>query len=148
MMNRHEFELLRDLPGKEITSDIVFISDKYASPNLIFEPVIVQNPLEWEVLLNGTYKPEIPSVTFNFVVKGVGPICRLCVNSRIHKNSGRTHKHDLQDDNDPRKNLPYSIPRPDLNLKEYSVRKIWEILCQQANIRHSGHFIDPAGDRL
>lgn len=140
-MDRHEFERLRDLKGKCIRSDIEFRPDPKVSPNLVFDNVEVHNAEGAELFLNGTYKPFIPAVTFNFAVKGVGPICRLDVNGTVHGTQGRTHKHALQSDADPRMNLPQAIARPDV--VELSVREIWNKLCQEANIRHEGRFMDP-----
>lgn len=140
-MERHEFEQLRNLPGKRITADITFVSMNGMGPNLVFEQVIVENSLGWDVVLNGTYKPGIPAITFNFVLKKVGPICRVDVNGTIHGAAGRTHKHDLQREDDPRLNLPTALPRPDLVGK--SAKDVWEILCKQANIMHVGKFNEP-----
>lgn len=42
-MNRREFELLRDLPDKEISTDIVFTSSKDRPVTLTFEQVQVYN---------------------------------------------------------------------------------------------------------
>ncbi|MEK7730121.1 MAG: hypothetical protein AAB354_17065 [candidate division KSB1 bacterium] len=142
-MTRQDFEKLRDLPNKKIASDISFEKKKETAPNFIFEQVPLENSLGMDVILNGTYKPAIPAVTFNFVLRGVGPICRLCVNGTMHKNAGRSHKHELLQDDDPRLNLPTAIARPDLEGK--SVKEIWETLCQQAGIMHTGKFIAPAG---
>ena len=142
-MNRAEFEQLRDIPDKQITTDIVFTAHRQAAPNLVFEQIPVENSLGADIILNGTYKPDIPSITFNFVIRGTGPICRLCVNSSIHKDVGRTHKHSLQNEADPRKNLPHASARPDLDGK--NAREVWETLCQQANIKHTGTFHEPEG---
>jgi hypothetical protein len=142
-MNRQDFEQLRDLPGKVISDDIEFASQQSSSPNLVFDGIAVKNSLNLDVVLNGTFKPEIPSVTFNFVVRGVGPICRLCVNSKIHKNAGRTHKHDLQHEDDPRQNLPNATARPEL--KDMTPSQVWGVLMSQASIKHEGSFKDPSG---
>jgi hypothetical protein len=140
-MNRNEFEALRNLPDKRIAVDIRFEVKQPTSPNLTFDEAVVENSLNYEVVLNGTYKPDIPSVTFNFRLRDTGPICRVCVNGTIHPGAGRTHKHDLRKDSDPRNNLPVAIERPDLAGK--SVKEVWDILLQQANITHTGTFIDP-----
>jgi hypothetical protein len=141
-MNRAEFEALRNLPGKLITSDIQFELKQPTSPNLVFEDVKVENSLNYDVVLNGTYKPSIPAITLNFVLRGAGPICRVCVNGTIHPPAGRTHKHDLRKDSDPRNNLPTAVARPDLdNLP--TVKEVWDILLQQANIIHTGTFTEP-----
>jgi hypothetical protein len=140
-MNRNEFKALRNLPDKRISADIRFELKQPTSPNLTFEDVVVENSLNYEVVLNGTFKPDIPSVTFNFVLRGTGPICRLCVNGTIHPGAGRTHKHDLRQDSDPRNNLPAAVPRPELDGR--NAKQIWETLLQQANIEHTGTFHDP-----
>lgn len=141
-MNKNEFDQLRALPEKTIREDITFTEKKDSgSDNLIFEQVEVQNSLDWPVVLNGTYKPSIPSITFNFVIRGTGPICRVCVNSTVHGTEGRTHKHDLRTENDPRLNLPTAVARPDLVGK--SIKEVWQILCTQANINHIGVFNAP-----
>lgn len=142
-MNRIEFERLRDLPDKKIKADIKFTLKKETSPNLTFDNIPLQNSLDWDILLNGTYKPNIPSVTFNFVLRGTGPICRLDVNGQVHRSVGRTHKHSLQQESDskPSENLPHADARPDLADK--SVREIWETLCKQAKIIHEGTFTPP-----
>jgi hypothetical protein len=140
-MNRNEFEALRNLPDKRIAGDIRIESKQATSPNLTFEDVVLENSLNYDVVLNGTYKPDIPSVTFNFVLRGVGPICRLCVNGPIHPGAGRTHKHDLRQDSDPRNNLPIAVARTELDGS--SAREIWEDLMRQAKIEHTSTFHDP-----
>lgn len=140
-MNRQEFEQLRDLPGKRIAADIAFVASKATSPNLTFDNIKVENDLGLDVYVNGTYKSEIPAFTFNFRVGQLGPICRVSVNNMHHKNVGRTHKNDLKDESDPRQNLPFAIARQDLEGK--SVRQVWEILCRQARIEHTGAFLAP-----
>ena len=140
-MNRQEFEQLRDLPGKRVAADIRFAAVKGASPNLLFSEVPVENSLGLEVVLNGTYKPALPAVTFNFVLRGTGPICRVTVNGTHHKDAGRTHKNDLRREEDARLNLPSALARPDLDGK--TAREVWQTLCQQANIEHVGEFHPP-----
>ena len=140
-MTHAEFQQLRDLPEKIVVADIEFKFDKDGRPNMIFRDVAVLNSLGWEVSLNGTYKPDIPAVSFNFSVHGIGPICRVDVNGTIHGSAGRTHKHDLRREEDARRNLPTAVARPDLEGK--TAREVWEDLCQRANIQHTGRFIDP-----
>lgn len=140
-MNRQEFEVLRDLPEKTVTADIEFTSNRATEPNLTFKDVTVENSLGYAIRLNGTYKPDIPSVTFNFFIPDVGPICRIDVNGPIHKPVGRTHKHSLKHDDDPRKNLPAADAAPDF--ESLTPRQVWELLCARANILHTGKFIDP-----
>jgi hypothetical protein len=102
----------------------------------------VENALNYDLVLNGTYKPDIPAITFNFVLRGVGPVCRVCVNGTLHPPAGRTHKHDLRKESDPRNNLPTAVARPDLENRA-TVKEVWDILLQQANITHTGTFNEP-----
>jgi hypothetical protein len=140
-VDRREFELLRDLPGKRIAEDIRFVVTQSTSPNLTFSNVEVENNRGIVLRLNGTYKPGIPSISFNFTTPE-GPICRLDVNSTIHKTAGRTHKHDLRDDADPRQNLPHADAAPDF--ANLTPPEVWKLLCDRANIEHDGTFHDPS----
>lgn len=141
-MNRQEFEYLRDLPDKEIIDAIIFLQ-KDSKSTLTFERIRVHNALGIELFLNGSYVPGIPSLKFNFSVRGVGAICRIEVNGREHPPAGRTHKHSLTSDSCPRVNLPHAVARHDLDIYRQSPREIWEIVCREANIRHSGEFREP-----
>lgn len=140
-MTRREFENLRNLPDKKIFSDISFSEPEATSPVLIFENIQVDNSLSLDIRLNGKYNPIVDSLVFNFRVRGVGPICRLEINSTMHSGS-RTHKHALVHEDDPRRNLPTNVtPRPELQGKLPAV--IWRILCREARINHVGNFFDP-----
>lgn len=142
-MTRPEFHALRDLPGKRITDDIIFRASASNGGNLTFENIPVENELGWDVIVNGTFKPDIPTVIYNFYVRSEGPICRICVNGNSHKPGGRTHKHELRQASDQRAgvNLPTVIARPEL--ENLSPRKVWDILLKEANITHTGTFTDP-----
>lgn len=140
-MDRRTFEQLRDLPGKRIAADIIWTAPRDGKPNLTFEQVAIENSLDLDVVVNGTFKPGIPSITFNFVLRGVGPICRVDVNGTIHGDAGRTHKHDLRQETDARDNLPTAVARADLEGK--SPRDVWSDLCHRASITHVGTFNDP-----
>lgn len=144
-MNRKEFELLRDLSDKVIESDIIWSQKKGMAKNLVFDKIQVLNSLGFDVLLNGTYKPALKAISFNFVVSGIGPICRLEINGLSHGKAGRNHKHDLNDESDPCNNLPYAINKDDLANKNPT--ELWRILCSFANIKHNGNFIDPEGGK-
>jgi hypothetical protein len=50
-MNRNEFEALRNLPDKRIAGDIRFESKQATSPNLTFEDVVLENSLNYDVVL-------------------------------------------------------------------------------------------------
>jgi hypothetical protein len=140
-MDRQAFEELRRLPDKVIRSDIRFAPERGFGGNSVFRDVTVENRLDWDVVLNGTFKPLLGAITFNFVVRGVGPICRVDVNGTIHREAGRTHKHELKQKEDPYRNLPFALPRPDLVGR--SAREVWTTLCHDASIHHEGNFFDP-----
>lgn len=140
-MTRTEFHALRDLPGKTINADIVFRPVASNGGNLTFDNIPVENEGGWPVIVNGTYKPDIPTITYNFYIRSEGPICRVCVNGVYHDPGGRTHKHELRSEEDQRTNLPTVINRPDLD--GLSPREIWEMLMRDARINHTGKFIDP-----
>lgn len=143
-MNRREFEALRDLPEKTILDDIRFSPSRPNSRTLTFDQVKVHNNLGVDLLVNGSFVPDIPSIKFNFrVLAEGGAICRVEVNGVVHKPVGRTHKHALQDESCPRKNIPHAVARPDLDLDSLTPRQIWEKVCREANIIHEGDFIDP-----
>ena len=141
-MNRQEFELLRDLPDKRITADIRFVATRATDPSLTFSGVTLENTAGWIVRVNGTYKPDIPALTINFLIPDVGPICRVDINGPVHKPVGRTHKHSLRRDEDPRKNLPSADAVPEF--EKLSPREAWEKLCGLAHIVHEGTFFDPS----
>ena len=145
-MNRREFELLRDIPDKRIGQDIRFVVSQATSPNLTFSGITLQNTAGWIVRLNGTYKPDIPSLTFNFSIPDIGAICRVDINGPIHKPVGRTHKHSLKKDDDPSKNLPTPDAAPDF--ENLTPTQAWALLCERAHILHGGVFFDPDGGHL
>ena len=140
-MNRVEFHALRDLPDKKITADIVFAKCSANSSSFTFDNIPVENALNWDVIMNGTFKPEVPTVTYNFYVRSQGPICRMCVNGTHHGNGGRTHKHELREESDQRLNLPTVFARPEY--VELTPREVWCKLLAEAKIVHTGIFIDP-----
>jgi hypothetical protein len=141
-VTREEFVQLRKMDGKTISSDIEFVrNSRLVEDVLCFEKVPVENYLDLEVLLNGSYDRRTGETTFNFVVQGVGPVCRVDVNGNEHGDAGRNHKHELQKESCPRRNLPFAEPRPDFADK--TPREIWDQLCLQAKIDHTGKFIDP-----
>jgi hypothetical protein len=138
-MNRTEFDELLGIPNKRVLGDIRFIQGG-AGPILQFQGISVENSLGWEISLNGSYNPLTGFIKFNFVAKGVGPICRVCVKGKVH-NGSRTHKHDLRYETCPTQNLPYTIDRPDL--ENMNARQVWDDLCRRANLVHDGQFFDP-----
>jgi len=143
-VDRAEFELLRDLPGKEVTEDIVYRTDKHL-PTGVYrtDQVAVENSLNLQVVLEGFFTPATGAVVFNFFLVGTGPICRFEVNNTIHRDCGRTHKHDLRTPRCPSQNLPHAIARADLN--GLGPRELWALICQHTKIVHTGRFDLPGG---
>lgn len=143
-MNRIEFEELRNLPGKIIRDDIVFnVTSATGSQTKVVGPLRVENSLGIDLFLNGAYRPWEDGVTYNFAVDKVGPICRVDVNGTNHQTQGRTHKHSLTKETDPKNNLPEAVARPELS--SMTAKQVWDVLCKEANIIHEGSFFDPEG---
>ncbi len=143
-MNRDEFERLRDLPNKMISSDIEF-TPTGSNPDVLKFEEKIDNPLGLEIIVTGNYKKMIPSLTFNFHVTGVGAICRFDINGKLHPDANtlklaRTHKHSLQTDSCPKDNLPYAIER-NFDLVTQTVIDIWKQICFEASINHNGVLI-------
>lgn len=137
-MNRNDFKILRGLDDKYIVDDIEFNG---SGPNLSFGNILVYNSIGYTIILNGAYSPRTKKVTYNFVLKDICPICRVDVNGTVHRDKGRTHKHELINEADPQRNLPEANARPDLEGK--TPGQLWEIICKEAKIEHKGKFREP-----
>lgn len=141
-MDRSEFENIRDLPGKRITRTLQFSGKKSSRPLFVLESVPVENSAGIDLFLSGSFNPEIQRLTLNFSVRGTGPICRFCINGRLHPGAGRTHKHDLHAEDDPEQNLPMAVPRAELTAM--TLPEAWQAICRQAKIEHQGELILPS----
>lgn len=141
-MDRYDFlQLIKD-KDKEIAVDIEFVRVRNMPDYvLMFDNADVINSCGYDIVLNGSFNRKTRALKFNFVLRGIGPICRVEVNGCIHGTVGRTHKHDVRDKSDPRKDLPFAYARPDL--ENLGPREVWEDLCHKANILHRGKFVDP-----
>ena len=141
-MDRKTFEALRDVPGKLIRGDIRFVASRTIRPLLVAEDVRIQNQFGVDLRLTIKHNPEVGSSTFNVHVPGVGPICRLDVDGPPHPPLGRSHKHAVQTEDCPRRNLPDGVlDRPDLSGK--SVPDLFAAFCEMAFIDHHGAFFAP-----
>jgi hypothetical protein len=141
-MDRNDFNALRDLSGKVIRSDIKFGQRKQAHGVYFADDIEVENSLNIPIKLNVRFDPEIGSKTVNVVLVGTGPICRLDVDGPPHRPAGRSHKHSLQTERCPDRNLPDQVTdRPDLSGK--SVQEIFAAFCEMAKIAHDGSFTSP-----
>lgn len=141
-MDRNEFEAIRNTRGKIIEVDVKFVQADKIGNVFKAKDIELKNNLGKRITLDGTYDKRMPKLIFNFSVDGVGPVCRLCVNGTEHLNSGRTHQHELMNEQDPINNLPAAIPYP--KLENADPKAIWRWLCQAANITHTGVFHDPS----
>jgi len=141
-VNRREFEQLRDLPGKSITGPIRFTKSKATSPLLTAEARIdTGSGPAAELRLNINYNPQTGAKTFNVVRPGDGPICRLDVDGPAHAPCGRSHKHSLQTDLCPNRNLPDGVlDRPDLSGR--GLRALFAEFCGMAQIAHDGMLVE------
>ena len=142
MVDRMTFEAIRDIPGKVIADDIRFSRRQALAPALVAEGIAIGNDSGISLVLNITYNPRIGSKTFNVHVPGVGPICRLDVDGPAHRPAGRSHKHSLQTERCPGRNLPDRVvDGPDL--AGSTVAAVFSEFCRMANIEHSGEFGSP-----
>jgi hypothetical protein len=136
-MNRGEFEKLRDLSGKRIVEEIVLRRKKSGSP--VLESGAVPIDSDSMVLANVylSYNEETDAKTVNIMVVGVGPICRLDVDCKVHRPAGRSHKHALRTPDCPFENLGRDvIDRPDL--AGQSLERVFAEFCNMAHIEFSG----------
>jgi hypothetical protein len=141
-VNRTEFETLRDIPGKIIRGDIRFSRRQATSPALVADGIVIENVGGVELRLNITVNPEVGSKTFNVHVPGMGPICRLDVDGPAHPPAGRSHKHALQSDRCPDRNLRDGVTdRPELSGKP--IRALFDEFCKLGDISHEGSFETP-----
>ncbi len=136
-MDREEFERLRDLPGKRIAGDITL--KRKRSRSIVFESGPVPIEFESGSLANVylEYNEATEAKTINVIVVGTGPICRLEVDLRVHREAGRDHKHALKTPDCPSENLARDVSgRPDLS--GLSFEAVFETFCKMAHIEHEG----------
>jgi hypothetical protein len=141
-VDRREFETLRDEAGKTIEGPIRLVRRAATTPALVADGIAIQSGSGLDVRLSIAYNPEIGSKTCNVYVPGLGPICRLDVDGPAHRPAGRSHKHSLQGQRCPERNLPDAVlDRPDLAGK--SLREVFEAFCAMAHIVHNGELVIP-----
>lgn len=140
-MDPEEFNQLRQLAGKEIHADIVFVPVKRLKEHIVaFDGATVSNSMNLPVVVGGQYNRKTKRLTLYFTLEGRGQICRICVNGAEHGDVGRTHKHELTAAKDCGE-LPHAVRRADLDGK--TPRQVWDIVCRNAHIQHTGSFTDP-----
>lgn len=141
-MFRQEFEALWAERNKCVNEDIAYQRAPGARRELYFFdciPIICQSGIALAV--SGSYSCRTGAITFNFTVEGVGPVTRYCIGGTEHGRSGRYHQHLLRHESCSRRNLPYAEQR--LNMVGMSAKKIWQEICTEADINHTGTFFEP-----
>ena len=138
-MDREDFEGLRDLPNKEVTQDIVFLTR--GQTKLVHEAdgIPILNGDGENLIVNLRYNEARQSATINVVLQGKGPICRIDVRSNVHKDAGRNHKHSFYEERDWIDNLPQAEARNDL--AKCNIEELWDHFCEEAKITHTGSFV-------
>ncbi len=138
-MNRTEFEALRDLPGKAIRRDIRCVQSRFLAPVLEADKIVIENSAGIELRMNLSFNPITGKKTVNVYVPGQGPICRLDVDGPKHGDAGRCHKHSLQNERCPERNLPDgALAYP--NLSGANMRTVFDEFCRIAGIDFLGTF--------
>lgn len=127
-MVRHEFEALYNEQDKCVMEDVAFrptVGNPYVYS---FDdlPVVCQSGVE--LFIHGSYSCLTAAVSFNFTVKGVGPITRYCAGGMDHGNAGRFHQHLLRHQKCPRQNLPYAEARP--TLEGLTALEVWQLVAR------------------
>lgn len=141
-MNLTEFEALRDTGDKQIIQDIRFVKGQNTAPVVVAENVQIVSTIDVDLRLTISFNLQTSAATFNVHVPGTGPICRLDVGGPPHRPAGRGHKHSLQNERCPDRNLPDEvIDRPDLLGKPF--RELFEEFCTMSSITHTGSIDDP-----
>jgi hypothetical protein len=141
-MERDDFEILRDLPGKRISTEVRFRRQRETSPLVRAEGLRIENAAGVNVVLDISWNPVRGSRSFNVSVAGVGPICRLDADGPPHHPAGGTHKHSLQQARCPSRNLPDGVvDRPDL--AGLGLRELFDAFCRMAKIEFAGTFVPP-----
>src|SRR5579875_2244362 len=134
-MTRAEFEKLLASPDKKIVQAVQMGRDPSQADRFSAKAVITNN-LGDEAIAHLTYNKRTKSKTINIVMPDIGPICRLDVDGARHKDRGRSHKHDLQTEDCPKKNLPLAVARP--NLSGLTMIEVFERFCAEVGIEHAG----------
>lgn len=90
------------------------------------------------------WNPETKSKTVNVYLPGTGPICRLDVDGTHHGDVGRSHKHSLQTERCPDRNLSDSVVGH-AELAGRPIKEVFETFCEMATIEFTGSFDSPEG---
>ena len=140
-MDRGELENLRDLPNKTIERDIILQRNKDTSP-LLAIVVPIKNSAGVDAKVRIEINEKTDAKTINVFIAGVGPICRLDIDTKPHGSFDESHKHSLKepDCSHPSVNLSRKIEnRNDLSGK--TIEEVFNDFCSKAKIKHIGKFL-------
>jgi hypothetical protein len=140
-MNRQEFESLRDLPNKTIEGDIVFTQPRDTPIVFVAAKIPIISTASVRAYLDIRYVTETDYCCFNVTIEGTGQVCRLEHNANNHGKAGRDHKHSLQTEECPMRNLPHADDFA--GLQDKTPKEIFKIFCKAASINHQGSFHEP-----
>ncbi|MCA3269660.1 MAG: hypothetical protein INF44_04835 [Thalassospira sp.] len=129
------------MDGKTIDVDIVFTQPRETALVFVASRIPINSSSGVKANLDIRYVPVNDYSCFNVTIEGTGQVCRLEHNANVHRNAGRDHKHTLQNEDCPQKDIPSAVSFPGLSGK--TVKEIFTIFCKSAHINHSGDFIEP-----
>lgn len=143
-MNRRDFEALRDLPGKRIDGAIRLVQKQVTHPLCSADRIPIANDLGASIVMNVNLNPKSGAKGINVTLVGEGPICRLDVDGTNHGDSGRSHKHAVQDEASIRRCLREgTIARGELSGQ--SLQEVLVVFCREAHIVWTGELVLPEG---
>ncbi len=146
-MDKKEFDLLKK-SDKSIDGNIDLLKTKHGKTEIHKIIVAIENDIGYELEMKIEFNPRSNSKVINVTCKNIsGPICRLEADANQHyiektEKKSRNHKHSLQNENSPRKNLKDGVvEREELSGK--TIEDIFKIFCKEASIQHKGKFNEP-----
>lgn len=123
-------------------ANIRFSPKPYGKPKLVATDIGIENTGDVAIKLDVTYNPILDSINLNVSATGEGPICRLDVRHTNHRESGRTHKHELTSEKDV-PTLPFAIAVPEA--EDLPLEEAFRLFCRMSNIEFEGSFHEPGG---
>lgn len=145
-LDRARFERLRDFDGKTIDVDIQLSPKRDRAGVFVMEDIPINNSEGVDARLKIEWIEETDAKCINVHIKGIGPICRLDVDSKDHAPYGRSHKHALKEVTCPENNLPLDITKRD-ELGGKEIQDVFKTFCVMAKIEYQGQPITIEGQR-
>lgn len=139
-MTRAEFEALWN-EEKSIVADIRFRYTPAYGNVYQLEDVEVYCESCMGMTVHMSYDCDAAGLVCNFTIPGLGAIHRYCINGTVHGSAGRFHEHFIQGPDCVRQGLKNVVSRDDL--REKTVRELWNLICKEAKITCTGEFHAP-----